>query len=173
MGEPMRFAGKVDGWYYALTVGVNVMLAWPLTSFFADPAKEGAFISAVVCSLCLVLCDIFIIPTLLRNYVEFDGKGQPAHRVRLPEGDVSRLEDPPVARDVQPVGFPGGVVRPHRAAHRLRGADDRRQGQGRILRRDRAAVPPGRDRAKGLRFQVQVSSGRPGDRRIKNRLRES
>ena len=75
MGEPMRFAGKVDGWYYALTVGVNVMLAWPLTSFFADPAKEGAFISAVVCSLCLVLCDIFIIPTLLRNYVEFDGKG--------------------------------------------------------------------------------------------------
>ena len=68
MGEPMRFAGKVDGWYYALTVGVNVMLAWPLTSFFADPAKEGAFISAVVCSLCLVLCDIFIIPTLLRNY---------------------------------------------------------------------------------------------------------
>ena len=37
MGEPMRFAGKVDGWYYALTVGVNVMLAWPLTSFFADP----------------------------------------------------------------------------------------------------------------------------------------
>ena len=33
MGEPMRFAGKVDGWYYALTVGVNVMLAWPLTSF--------------------------------------------------------------------------------------------------------------------------------------------
>ena len=75
MGEPMRFAGKVDGWYYALTVGVNVMLAWPLTSFFADPAKEGAFISAVVCSLCLVLCDIFITPTLLRNYVEFDGKG--------------------------------------------------------------------------------------------------
>ena len=51
MGEPMRFAGKVDGWYYALTVGVNVMLAWPLASFFADPAKEGAFISAVVCSL--------------------------------------------------------------------------------------------------------------------------
>ena len=55
MGEPMRFAGKVDGWYYALTVGVNVMLAWPLASFFADPAKEGAFISAVVCLLCLVL----------------------------------------------------------------------------------------------------------------------
>ena len=25
--------------------------------------------------LCLVLCDIFITPTLLRNYVEFDGKG--------------------------------------------------------------------------------------------------
>ena len=75
MGEPMRFAGKVDGWYYALTVGVNVMLAWPLASFFADPAKEGAFISAVVCLLCLVLCDIFITPTLLRNYVEFDGKG--------------------------------------------------------------------------------------------------
>lgn len=71
MGEPMRFAGKVDGWYYALTVGVNVMLAWPLASFFADPAKEGAFISAVVCLLCLVLCDIFITPTLLRNYVEF------------------------------------------------------------------------------------------------------
>lgn len=75
MGEPMRFAGKVDGWYCALTVGVNVMLAWPLASFFADPAKEGAFISAVVCLLCLVLCDIFITPTLLRNYVEFDGKG--------------------------------------------------------------------------------------------------
>ena len=71
----MRFAGKVDGWYYALTVGVNVMLAWPLASFFADPAKAGAFISAVVCLLCLVLCDIFITPTLLRNYVEFDGKG--------------------------------------------------------------------------------------------------
>ena len=171
MGEPMRFAGKVDGWYYALTVGVNVMLAWPLASFFADPAKEGAFISAVVCLLCLVLCDIFITPTLLRNYVEFDGKGNLL--IVFGFQKATYLEDPPVARDVQPVGFPGGVVRPHRAAHRLRGADDRRQGQGRILRRDRAAVPPGRDRAKGLRFQVQVSSGRPGDRRIKNRLRES
>ena len=95
MGEPMRFAGKVDGWYYALTVGVNVMLAWPLTSFFADPAKEGAFISAVVCSLCLVLCDIFIIPTLLRNYVEFDGKGKDVYKrqAQLPaaQGVGSRL----------------------------------------------------------------------------------
>ena len=142
MGEPMRFAGKVDGWYYALTVGVNVMLAWPLTSFFADPAKEGAFISAVVCSLCLVLCDIFIIPTLLRNYVEFDGKGNLL-----------------IVFGFQKATYPVSKIR--------------RQGQGRILRRDRAAVPPGRDRAKGLRFQVQVSSGRPGDRRIKNRLRES
>lgn len=75
MGEPMRFAGKVDGWYYALTVCVNVMLAWPIASFFADPAKEGALIGLVVCSLCLVLCDVFIIPALLRNYVEFDGEG--------------------------------------------------------------------------------------------------
>ena len=78
----MRFAGKVDGWYYALTVGVNVMLAWPLASFFADPAKEGAFISAVVCLLCLVLCDIFITPTLLRNYVEFQKATYPVSKIR-------------------------------------------------------------------------------------------
>ena len=75
MGESMRFAGKVDGWYYALTVGVNVMLAWPLASFLADPSKEGALAGVIVGLLCLVLCDLIIIPTLLRNYVEFDGEG--------------------------------------------------------------------------------------------------
>ena len=123
MGEPMRFAGKVDGWYYALTVGVNVMLAWPLASFFADPAKEGAFISAVVCLLCLVLCDIFITPTLLRNYVEFDGKGNllivfgfqkatyPVSKIRrLRPGELRATRRPPhkkpVARVVaQPVSI--------------------------------------------------------------------
>lgn len=75
MGESMRFAGKVDGWYYVLALGVNVMLAWPLASLFADPSKEGALAVAVVCALCLVLCDLLIVPTLLRNYVEFDGEG--------------------------------------------------------------------------------------------------
>lgn len=75
MDESMRFAGKVDGWYYALAVGVNVMLAWPLVSFLADPSKEGALIGLCVSALALVLCDLLIIPTLLRNYVEFDGEG--------------------------------------------------------------------------------------------------
>lgn len=75
MGEPMRFAGKVDWWYYAMAVGVNVMLAWPIASFFADPSKEGALVVSFVCLLCVVLCDLLIIPTLLRNHVEFDGEG--------------------------------------------------------------------------------------------------
>lgn len=75
MGEPMRFAGKVDGWYYALTAGVNVMLIWPLAAFCAGSSKEGALVAAIVGLACLVLCDLLIVPTLLRNYVEFDGEG--------------------------------------------------------------------------------------------------
>lgn len=75
MGESMRFAGKVDGWFYALAVGMNVALAWPVATFLADPTKEGALAVAVVSLACLVLCDLLIVPTLLRNYVEFDAEG--------------------------------------------------------------------------------------------------
>lgn len=103
MGEPMRFAGKVDGWYYALTVGVNVMLAWPLASFFADPAKEGAFISAVVCLLCLVLCDIFITPTLVldgdHQLLVADAQLDAVERRRQGSQRVGRLAQPADLRD--------------------------------------------------------------------------
>lgn len=75
MDEPMRFAGKVDGWFYALTVGVNVMLAWPIVSFFGDPTKEGALVGLCMSVVIVVLCDLLIIPMLVRNYVEFDGEG--------------------------------------------------------------------------------------------------
>lgn len=75
MGESMRFAGKVDGWFYALAIGMNAMLAWRVATFLADPSTEGALVDVAAALVCIAFCDLLIVPMLLRNYVEFDGEG--------------------------------------------------------------------------------------------------
>lgn len=73
--ESVRFAGKVDVWFYAIIVAIHVLLLAPLVMALADPTKEGTLITAIVTVACLALCDALVIPMCVRNYVEFDGDG--------------------------------------------------------------------------------------------------
>lgn len=74
-GGAVRFAGKVDVWFYLITIAANILLIVPAAMAFADPAKEGALLGAAISLGCLVVCDALFIPMIARNYVEFDDEG--------------------------------------------------------------------------------------------------
>ena len=74
-GGAVRFAGKVDAWFYLVAIAANVLLIVPAAMAFADLAKEGALMGAAISLGCLVVCDALFIPMIARNYVEFDDEG--------------------------------------------------------------------------------------------------
>ena len=47
-GGAVRFAGKVDVWFYLITIAANILLIVPAAMAFADPAKEGALLGAAI-----------------------------------------------------------------------------------------------------------------------------
>lgn len=71
---PVRFAGKVDAWFYLLVVIGNLVMLGSLAPAF-DPSTDGGAIVLVVVLSCLVLLDGLTVPMLARNYVEFDDAG--------------------------------------------------------------------------------------------------
>ena len=38
-GGAVRFAGKVDVWFYLITIAANILIIVPAAMAFADPAK--------------------------------------------------------------------------------------------------------------------------------------
>ena len=71
MDEPRRFAGKVDGWFYATIAGTTVLFVGVATASLAKSEPVGAVIGLA----CLVLCNLVLVPMAARTFVEFDGEG--------------------------------------------------------------------------------------------------
>lgn len=153
-GGAVRFAGKVDVWFYLITIAANILLIVPAAMAFADPAKEGALLGAAISLGCLVVCDALFIPMIARNYVEFDDEGNFVvafgwQGVRVPVEKVRALRE-----TRSPPRIDRRLVRPHRHPAGARGDHDRRQGQGGVLPRGGAALP-----ARNRRAPHEVAAG--------------
>lgn len=73
MGDniPVRFAGKVDAWFYAVFAAANLILLASLLPVL-DASKQDGAIALLVLLVCFLALDGLTIPMLVRNYVEFD-----------------------------------------------------------------------------------------------------
>lgn len=67
----MKFKGKVSGWFYAIIIGVSVLLI-PIivVSAFVDTNVVVLVINLVV----LIVVELFCIPIAFHNYVELQNE---------------------------------------------------------------------------------------------------
>ncbi|WP_080797916.1 PH domain-containing protein [Arabiibacter massiliensis] len=94
MGEPRRFAGKVDGWFYAAIAGTNLLFAGMVVTTLAKSEPVGAAIGLI----CLAICDLVLVPMAARTFVEFDGGGNLTivfglQRASFPVAKVNRARE--------------------------------------------------------------------------------
>ena len=80
--QAIRFEGKVDGWYYALILFVNVLFIGCGVLAISDPSSINppslGVGGALAISLSItLLCDVLLVPSCFArwNYAEFDGAG--------------------------------------------------------------------------------------------------
>lgn len=93
----VRFAGKVDAWFYAVFAVANLILLASLLPAL-DPSKQGGAIALVVLLVCFLALDGLTVPMLVRNYVEFDGEGNLVivfglSKVVLPVGSITSVRE--------------------------------------------------------------------------------